>query len=170
MALKVFKATGLLGKMVRGQWQAVEPPYSEYKRNILILQPDVYGEPVTEDRPFLPGCRHPVPCLGFRCLSSHHRGSRIMPWCRGCDDVEELKHLLGPAEYERRAFLNEADIGWCDECWLKTMRSFVNKRVRDLRRWGKHTSLSRAGIHSIKQYREMLWQRGTWLPEDPKNQ
>jgi hypothetical protein len=170
MALGIFKATGLLGKSVRGRWQAVQPPYSNYQKKVLILQTDIYNEPVVEDRLFLPGCKHPVPCLGFKCLSSHHRGSRITPWCRGCDDIEELKHLLGEAEYKRRAFLNEADIGWCDSCWLRTMRNFVEKRVRDLRRWSKHTRLSAAGVSSVKDYREMLWARGTWVPEDPKNQ
>jgi len=46
---------------------------------------DFYGEYVIGRRPRLRGCRCDVPCLGFRCRSRLHKGSRKSPWCVGSD-------------------------------------------------------------------------------------
>lgn len=66
---------------------------------------DAYLQPVTETRHRLRGCRCAVPCLGFTCASSHHRGPRATPWCKGGDDPHDAK-VLGEAPVER-----------CDDCW-----------------------------------------------------
>lgn len=119
------------------------------------------------------GCRCAVPCPTFKCISSHHQGSRATPWCRGCDDGEELKALVG----SRYAHIvrNRLDLGWCDDCWVKRMRGYVRKRVRDFKRVRQHTMVRwvREGgverpVRTIKEYAELIWLRGTWLPDRRK--
>jgi hypothetical protein len=93
------------------------------------VESDYYGNEVTEDRVRGVGCRHSVPCLTFKCISSHHRGSRATGACFGGDDTAELVHLLGPLEYKIRTA--HEDIGWCDRCWCLTLDGHINKLVRD---------------------------------------
>ena len=134
---------------------------------------DVYGVELTENRIRARGCRHEVPCLTFICISSHHRGSRRTPWCRGCDDCDEMQHLIGETEYEDMGRGYTPDRGWCDVCWSKTLRGYIRKRVRDFKRWKRHLrppmipvspSVQRP-VQSLTEYRNYLWSRNTWLPE-----
>lgn len=82
---------------------------------------DTYGVPVTEPRPRLRDCRCEVPCLGFTCISSHHRGPRAAPWCCGGEDDD-----LPPQEPD-----DERDAGRCAACWVQRER---NPRVARARR------------------------------------
>ena len=85
------------------------PLFDEYGES---LAEDSYGNSVTEPRPRLHGCRCAVPCLAFTCISSHHRGTRATPWCRGGSDDD-----LPPQEPG-----DKRDVGRCDECDLRKRR------------------------------------------------
>lgn len=92
------------------------------------LVEDSYGNALDEPRPRLRGCRCAVPCLAFTCVSSHHRGARATPWCRGGDDE------LPPREPG-----DDRDVGRCDECDLKWQKNQRAAKRRDEQR-GKTTT------------------------------
>lgn len=61
------------------------------------------------------GCKCPTPCQGrFTCMSSHHRGSRSTPYCRGCADEEEER----------------TGVEVCDDCWCRRERNREKARAR----------------------------------------
>lgn len=57
--------------------------YPEFDEDGYPLLFDSYDEPVEEPRERLRDCQCLIPRLGFKCISSHHRGSRATPWCSG---------------------------------------------------------------------------------------
>lgn len=115
--------------------RVVRPEFNEKGEPTLV---DIYQRPVTEPRRRLRGCRCGIPCLGFTCASSHHRGARATPWCKGCDDWADAEERLPPDERdalnalkpaERAEILREIVVERCDDCWCKVERTRAARRV-----------------------------------------
>ncbi len=81
---------------------------------------DAYRNPVTKTRLRLRGCRCAVPCEAFTCGSSHHRGPRATPWCRGGDDYADMAVLVGVDVALITTYLDgDKPVERCDDCWSK---------------------------------------------------